>query len=557
MTAGMKESVARAVRGPKNTVNGWGYVHEIVASDSDRYSSSDKIQGQESHPWDRIHEKKEDEAASSSGAHVAGGEKEDWTFVSRGNRGKRGGRSREQLHIPWEKCLLVTPSTSSSNQDPSVDTAVDLNTAHRTRDDIRRILHEDAHFISFAQRIHSMSCAGIGGLPSKIRCLGIGSPSSSFPSKYQIALVLTLAGSESEGAYVVSAYDPIMCETEKKALEMLGIHQCQASEKGNYEVTEPTLFFMPHCDRHLYEEVMRQNEGRWDNLVIIGNSFAHYHLIRSSSDPPALPPAMEMPLGSFQREERAFNDLHVLHFPQHVWRRWPLPITGCKGEVVAVDLKSNRLKGRAEIKEDEVDGRFLVQFAQDNTTAHVRRGRLRGIVSRPALVLSPRTSDFRRMAATQLWEDDVVLEIGCSLGECTQLLSIHAKEVIACDVSETVIKECKKIVLPGPAPVTWLCTDVFSLPHWRRLCALRRFTSVFIDIGGDRQGAVVFDLLRFVLRDIKPSLVCIKSEQIAELNPTGPWLEGLHLEAPQYGKHHEKRIETRMGKVDKGGNQIL
>lgn len=230
-----------------------------------------------------------------------------------------------------------------------------------------------------------------------------------------------------------------------------------------------------------------------------------------------------------------------------MWSSWPVPVSTKIGDAVSVNLKSNRLRGRAVIvdEEREEDHRTLVQFCEDHTTAHVRRERLRGIATRPCVLLCKDTRHYRQMAATQLRADDVVLEIGCSTGECTEVLTFHAKDIVAVDVSQAQIVECRKRSLFGTTPVDYVCCDVFCPVHWRNLITRRKFSAIFIDIGGDRCGDAVFELIRLVLRDICPSFVAVKSEKLASTHPSGEFLDGIQRKKPKWTPLQQKRKHRR------------
>eukprot|EP00397_Hematodinium_sp_SG-2012_P042209 GEMP01046638.1.p1 GENE.GEMP01046638.1~~GEMP01046638.1.p1 ORF type:complete len:495 (+),score=114.33 GEMP01046638.1:63-1487(+) len=463
-----------------------------------------------------------------------------WIYVGKG----KGTRAREK------------PCAADVSLSADQDETLDLEVAKQLSAEISRI-SDDPQFQTYVEEVlHSAR------LPFAIRCLGIGSLRS-LPSKFQFALAHRLnqrlntpsensrascEGIDDDSKNAATSgcawYDPIMSATDKLAGELLQVPVDEAARDGTYKVHVPTLFFMPHCELDLYEVVIRQNSDNLDKVVVIGNSFDHYHLRNITA--PALPAAIETPLPTFAREERAFNDLHILHFPQHVWRAWPVPANTNVGEIVSVNLKSNRLEGRAVIVEEEKDNRTFVRFLLDDTTAHVRRQRIRGVASRPTVLLCSKTCHYRQMAATQLWTDDVVLEIGCSTGECTEVLSFHAKDIVAVDVSSAQILECRQRDIPGPALVEWLCMDAFSPEHWRKLIATRSsYSAVFIDIGGDRRGDAVFELIRLVLRDICPSFVAVKSEELAAMNLDGTFLDGAQIKKPQWSKLQQIRKYRR------------
>jgi len=49
-------------------------------------------------------------------------------------------------------------------------------------------------------------------------------------------------------------------------------------QKAKYPLLNPTLLFMPHCDRNLYENVLRANwtQERLQNMLLIANCFSEY-----------------------------------------------------------------------------------------------------------------------------------------------------------------------------------------------------------------------------------------------------------------------------------------
>ncbi|CAG8590354.1 2186_t:CDS:2 [Paraglomus brasilianum] len=78
-----------------------------------------------------------------------------------------------------------------------------------------------------------------------IVCYGIGSIESSILSRYQLALALLLR-------------------------ELL--------QRGQRVISQPTLFFMPHCPLSLYDNVLSANweKHRLEQLIMIGNRFDFY-----------------------------------------------------------------------------------------------------------------------------------------------------------------------------------------------------------------------------------------------------------------------------------------
>lgn len=58
----------------------------------------------------------------------------------------------------------------------------------------------------------------------------------------------------------MAAYDPVFNNVDQEALRMCGVKVLEAVGLADHVATCPTLFYMPHCGRGLYEEVVAANE---------------------------------------------------------------------------------------------------------------------------------------------------------------------------------------------------------------------------------------------------------------------------------------------------------
>lgn len=61
-------------------------------------------------------------------------------------------------------------------------------------------------------------------------------------------------------------------------MEALGCRVIQRDEQGRRVVEAPTIFYMPHCEAVLYDNLLRAN---WrpvalNQMVVLGNSFSEY-----------------------------------------------------------------------------------------------------------------------------------------------------------------------------------------------------------------------------------------------------------------------------------------
>ena len=112
----------------------------------------------------------------------------------------------------------------------------------------------------------------------QIVCYGLGNFSTTIDSLYQLSLILCLKTHLEINDILI--FDPIFTENEKKFLEnTLNFKIIEKNAKCVHPVTSSSdqmvLFFMPHCDKSLFNNILWSN---WDlnrlkNIVIFGNSF--------------------------------------------------------------------------------------------------------------------------------------------------------------------------------------------------------------------------------------------------------------------------------------------
>uniref|UniRef100_A0AAV1TZX1 SRR1-like domain-containing protein n=1 Tax=Peronospora matthiolae TaxID=2874970 RepID=A0AAV1TZX1_9STRA len=132
----------------------------------------------------------------------------------------------------------------------------------------------------------------------------------------------------------VELFDPVMNKSDAVIAEQLGMTVIQENEHGRRKVVCNTVFFMPHCAKVLYENVLACNWGlAVKQLVIIGNSFSAYgdRVLAAEERRELLlekvvPYLEEVPLPcgvakqheNFACYEAAFNDLSVHSFPSEL-----------------------------------------------------------------------------------------------------------------------------------------------------------------------------------------------------------------------------------------------
>ncbi len=189
-----------------------------------------------------------------------------------------------------------------------------------------------------------------------------------------------------------------------------------------------------------------------------------------------------------------------------------------------------------------------VDEEQSFYTASFRPSRLVPVFdtsSNALVVLTKTTNKYRLLAASQLDKHDHVLEIGCSNGECSLIISKYVSEgsLVGFDVSQEMIREAEKKVSSAavrnharfhkidpftqPKRALLLSTVDNEVPGADNITANSsdkdgkesqnpKPTVVFIDIGGNRDLQSVIRMLAWVKKSCSPRLVIIKSEAIVE-----------------------------------------
>lgn len=156
---------------------------------------------------------------------------------------------------------------------------------------------------------------------STIVCYGLGQLSCSRIARYQAALLLVFKGHYKAFTEI---YDPVFSAVDVEVLKELGIEVLKRNEEGKRKVGRVTLFFLPHCGKELYNNLLWAN---WSAssipfCVIVGNSFRsivqnvptrlmrqHYRYIYHAKDM-----FKELPLESLVEDGDIFNEVNM-HIP--------------------------------------------------------------------------------------------------------------------------------------------------------------------------------------------------------------------------------------------------
>ncbi|XP_055863225.1 SRR1-like protein [Biomphalaria glabrata] len=108
---------------------------------------------------------------------------------------------------------------------------------------------------------------------------GIGNFTTSLIARYQLAFFLSLRRKLKDHCQTCLVYDPVFSPDEEIILEKYSCQLISQNEEGCRECAEPTIAFMPHCGRPLYNNFLWKNLSTsggqgLNKVVLIGNSFS-------------------------------------------------------------------------------------------------------------------------------------------------------------------------------------------------------------------------------------------------------------------------------------------
>jgi hypothetical protein len=173
-----------------------------------------------------------------------------------------------------------------------------------------------------------------------------------------------------------------------------------------------------------------------------------------------------------------------------------------------------KIIGGIEIDEkSEFFGRYHVEYLKSLSHFHCRPETLIKIeLEKKIIFVCETTHEYRRLAKTQINENDRVLEIGSDFGDTTKILHEYCAKVIGVDKSKVHVDRAKKLY----PEIQFECLDVFlkvdKLQEIGKNC-----NKVFIDINGNREYQSVIDLIRLVQDLFEPEAIFVKSQKMKEL----------------------------------------
>ncbi|GFQ88071.1 SRR1-like protein [Trichonephila clavata] len=175
-----------------------------------------------------------------------------------------------------------------------------------------------------------------------IVCYGLGHFISCLNARYQLAFLMVLRDILQPSVFDI--YDPIFSMEEKTVLRDIGLNVLNVNEEGKRTASNQTIFFMPHCDLPLYNNLLWANwkKEKLSKLIIIGNSFQVYNFCKTENFMKekaiyvyfASQFISEIKIKNIFQFSDIFNDLSLHYFqpndisrvPIHIWKNADEPV---------------------------------------------------------------------------------------------------------------------------------------------------------------------------------------------------------------------------------------
>lgn len=186
------------------------------------------------------------------------------------------------------------------------------NFAIRIEEYVKDVAVTDAEFIS---NLCSSLCS-----VREVVCYGIGQIASCRLAQLQFAvLVLIVRQLDIKICYV---QDPILTPAEHAVIESYGLAVLPTNEQCRRTVTGPTLFYMIHCSRMMYNNLLQANWSNIELVTLLGNTLDGYSITYTASQMNkqsphislALPHSTSQDIPAFSSDGNAFNNTKLTTF---------------------------------------------------------------------------------------------------------------------------------------------------------------------------------------------------------------------------------------------------
>lgn len=207
-------------------------------------------------------------------ASVKHTQNEDWTVVlpRRGRKGKNIPilRTMEEQKQPWVPTDLEIDPDRQSKLVKKLQVCISK-------------IESSQFYSTFLDQMQTPEVSNcfqrVLGAETKLQLViyGIGSIESYETPRFQLSLAVLM---KRKFSWIgdIEVFDPILSATESRVLEELGCSVLSLNEQGRRRVIKPTLFFMPHCEAELYNNLLQANwtPESLNRMILFGNSFEEY-----------------------------------------------------------------------------------------------------------------------------------------------------------------------------------------------------------------------------------------------------------------------------------------
>lgn len=201
---------------------------------------------------------------------------EDWTVVLP-RRGKHKRNFHKVIIHEWQKQEeLWTPADIETNPER------ESKLMQKIQSCIKK-LESSSFWLTFLNQLQTpeifdwfLKAVGSKGKMQMV-IYGIGSIESYEPPRLQLSLAILMKRMFS-WIGEVEVFDPVISLAESRVLAALGCSVLTVNEQGRRQALRPMMFFMPHCEAELYDNLL---EANWrpdllNNITLFGNSFEAY-----------------------------------------------------------------------------------------------------------------------------------------------------------------------------------------------------------------------------------------------------------------------------------------
>eukprot|EP00659_Diplonema_papillatum_P012356 gene12356-19110_t len=151
----------------------------------------------------------------------------------------------------------------------------DKLTPHKATETVRQLAKsEDIRRLAAPARAAVSEIPGFSpsGGKFKLRCLGLGSPTNSSTARHQLAFLVAFARLLRKSVEKVELFDPVFTEFDELILRRdFQFEVTHDNLEGKEQVGDRVVYFMPHCCRSLFANLLRTNWSaeRLSNVIII------------------------------------------------------------------------------------------------------------------------------------------------------------------------------------------------------------------------------------------------------------------------------------------------